>query len=395
MGKYRIGRYTRRPPQPVFSNISCRRIGDQTESTPQRWAIVAPRIRLQAPLDLDRNGSWDPWVGFLRRSTWNAWSLLAVTSEKGAIQSAFEYQQRGKLSHLEVLPAELICMIIAELESEKDVISFGLTSRSLWQHFLGHVLRNQTMGPMAGVEIACIGTQLRALPEPFLCDDLYLNSVDLSITNNSHLMILPRRINYRAAEEYAHHKSPYAFWHFWIDAFDRSGSGISEHLFNELKKDLFRCLAGVGRHVEDSHWVFRNHTTKEYIRCKVRATPQGMQCYVPDKKSPPIEIEDIALLRLSWTRKQYNFTRTENKLVNGVWAGHCFDIVPFDQDDPDFDVDGWSDITRTMVRVAKWTRKRIHSRNRVELYMHMKKVKRKAGLRKAQRLRRLKLRDWQ
>ncbi|KAF2431750.1 hypothetical protein EJ08DRAFT_696230 [Tothia fuscella] len=76
--------------------------------------------------------------------------------------------------------------------------------------------------------------------------------------------------------------------------------------------------------------VLRNLMTKEYICCEPRIESSSVEGFVVHPETDRLRIDDVLLMRIGWGRKAgyFGFPIPINK---GRWAGHCFDITPFEE----------------------------------------------------------------
>ena len=333
---------------------------DQTMRSRQQWQILAPRIRKiyrgrRGPRDF--SSDFDPtYILFNDRSSINAWTTLAkpgtCSSKK---RFAVHTNHPRHLSRLESLPTELLDIVFdSGLLEKTDVMALGLTSRRLWLHALRYVDKDcsRATAPLAGVEIAWTGTYLTDLPAPFEKDDLARSSEHNSYGGN---MPKARRVNWDAIETYqpisCDHK---ARWEAALADHDMNAAGIDAQIAADLTKDLSSTFPLIPDSLSNAWWVFRNLTTREYVRCHPGPSLDAeTTAYIdhPDAKSIQLRVDDILIMHICWTLVRGQANSTARSILRGSWAGHCFDIVPFEQDITSVS-DGWKDCTDEIVEKA-------------------------------------------
>lgn len=329
---------------------------DQTGWLPrhlQQWNILAPRIRRSYPISVlvaDRGRSR---ILFNSENPWDAWSKLVSPTNLGLKYPCFQAQQQtGKLSALECLPPELITLILDELLLEKrDIVSLGLASTTLWMHILRHVWRDvsREMAPLAGVEIACIGSHVVDLPNGFVKENLVAPTVSICDCDRTSEAA---KINWAAVSTYTPiEPSAGDAWRAALEAHHASDANIPVVTFRRLRSELASTCSTSRCCPRGTPWVLRNLTTKEYVRCRPpRAAPAKSRAYV-DHPDVRLSIDDVLLKCISWTRAAPSKWDKESLyLHHGMWAGHCFDIVPLRQQSKLNVNDEWKDRTYEVVR---------------------------------------------
>jgi hypothetical protein len=333
---------------------------DQTERGPQKWNILAPRLRKIQKLVTDGRGTYGTCRPteflFNDKNSWNAWSKLAVPGTLPHRPSPRSLSRSSKkracaLSNLESLPSELLASIIDDSVLEKrDLIALALASETLWAHVLSHVEKecSLTRPSMAGVELACTGSYLTDLPESFAKGDLAKSSVELWLGG---YMCEARKINWAALRAYdAVKETPEEAWQFAWKAhaeLENFPARLARKLGVEF---LGRCSALRGSS-PDALWVLRNLTTREYVRCRPGEVPMGAKGLVDcEDGKVKVRVDDVLLLRICWSKLDVWEDRQGLGIYRGKWAGHCFDIVPWEKLDGD---KGWMDCTDEVLEQAR------------------------------------------
>lgn len=318
----------------------------------QQWNILAPRIQRKQPIPvIAAPRTFRSRLLFNPENPWDAWSTLASPAALGQTFPRLPTpKQTGKLSAMECLPPELIRLILDELWPEKkDIISLGLASTTLWMHILLHVWRDfsRAMAPLAGVEIACVGSYLVDLPDAFVTGNLALSTVSICGCNSR----VPKaaRINRAAVLAYKHlEPSSGEAWRAALEAHNAPTTNIPAGSFRRLASEL-ASTCSISRFCQrGTPWVLRNLTTREYVRCRPpRGAHMRSRAYV-DHPDVRLRIDDVLLMRTSWTRS-YTWEKESPHLHHGTWAGHCFDIVPLRQQRKLNVDDEWKDRTNDVV----------------------------------------------
>jgi hypothetical protein len=322
---------------------------DQTERSEQHWNLLVPGVQGQIPIASNNKSILANLLsGSEKYPTFTAWDLLALPPNGAGVNLArlSTVQRHMSLSHLESLPSELISQIVGdEGLSMEDVMSLGLASDLLWIHVLTHIQRSAGVTDfppiLAGQSIACIGTYVEDLPEPFMHDHFMQLSIGFQ-PYGSPSTCLARQMNWGCLATYL----PLATCgpeDEWIRLF-RAASDDNPIQLNAVMEQELRCCSSRLRNIGwNSKWVLRNLTTKEYV------------CIVPMLESPNhpngspalhqmgfvdpdytmgsiIRLEDVLLMMFCWTRKfdARPYLCSEYVLLErmrGIWAGHAFDVV--------------------------------------------------------------------
>lgn len=369
---------------------------DQTERGPQRWHILAPRsrkIQRLAPPDHSIYGTLDPQQYlFNNNNSWNSWSKLALRvaphqTPTPAVRRSLPSSERrtSPLSKLESLPSELLALVIEDSTLTKsDVIALGLASETLWGHVLRHVEKDCWLAApsMAGVEIACTGSYLLDLPPSFAQGDLAKSSV---VIWDGGFMCEARKINWAATSSYdAVQETPEEAWRaVWMEQ-DGHLACFPPGAARKMSADFAANCSALRGASPDALWVLRNLTTREYVRCRPGEGPLERRGFVDCKDGTvKVRVDDVLLLRICWTKVEAWDDMEELGIFRGEWAGHCFDIVPWERLDGD---KGWRDCTdevleqardveekmsATRVKNASWLGKRNAKVSRVQRLKHV------------------------
>ena len=367
----------------------------------QRWHIVAPRLKVR--LEIKNKNDYiyalhdsSPSSILFNDQSWDAWSKLArpalfVPGKENTRTVTRSMVRRRpvtfQLSKLESLPSELLALILEDSSLEKeDVLALGLASETLWSHVVHHVRQDclRAATPLAGVEIACVGTHLLDLPDAFRKGDLFRLSVP---DQNRWDIVEARNMNWEATEHYTClTPSPGTLWTTAFDATSTTTSGVSSSLSKKLFAELASNWLFVGTTTSlalKAPWVLRNLTTKEYVHCRTGSTVKHGYVTHPDAEN--LRVDDILLMRICWTRDDVyplnNSAKARQPYHRGKWAGHCFDIVPLSQlasgifSDPENKSSEWKDCTDEIVKEALEAAKHCHRERAAQLRVRKRLLK--------------------
>lgn len=340
----------------------CRPDVDQTQRFTQRWNILAPRLRQIVPLapKYTHHTSTPMRVLFDERVSWGAWSLLARPS-RGTIGRTDSPQPEitfaRKPSALEALPAELLAMVLRDPALEKqDVMALGLASQPLWPHVLRHIVQDcwAVTAPWAGVEIACTGTYLTDLPEPFAKNDLARSSVE---TWDGDQTCLARKVNWAAVQQYQEpNEDPEISWRNAFEAQTAAATAakIPETRLTRMSDELLSMSPRLTSVSLGASWVLRNLTTKQYVRCRPGSEVRKRQGIIDHPDGEWLSVEDALIMRICWTDMNIEVDRLD--VSRGQWAGHCFDIIKL----PEESADDWKDVTDGIVKEAEQVMRKLY-----------------------------------
>lgn len=85
-----------------------------------------------------------------------------------------------------------------------------------------------------------------------------------------------------------------------------------------------------------SDWILSNLTTQEFVELELHTKRR----YAQVKGEPWLTLDVALLLRISWSEA----------VVEGKWAGHCFDVVNRENLKS---ATGWTNVTAELVKEAK------------------------------------------
>ncbi|KAF2418751.1 hypothetical protein EJ08DRAFT_51569 [Tothia fuscella] len=146
------------------------------ERGPQHWRMLAPRNKKRVTIDRTRGAlGWGLWSKLARPET-------TRSSRNSCRPRAGPFPLTGTLACIEFLPAELIAMILEDsVLANEDIIALGCSSPVLWPYVLAHIDDNKRLeaAPLAGLEVACVGSYLTTLPQSFNVDDLAMSTVKM------------------------------------------------------------------------------------------------------------------------------------------------------------------------------------------------------------------------
>jgi hypothetical protein len=255
-------------------------------------------------------------------------------------------------SRIESLPSELLFLILDDLSSDqKDGVAFGMSCERIWSHMLQHIESDceSRWDSIAGVEIACTGTCPEDFPASFYRNELLSSTPRYSggysgeafWTNNS------------AGREYsAVSDDPEDSWFTACNSLDYRAAGIHTASAVRMAKEFATaCFVALDSSLEDLH-ILRNLTTKEYVRFRRQIGTKGNRAYVEHPDVDQLRLDDLLLLRISWAGASHSQELEKLGVRRGVWAGHCFDIIPFNHDAVVSEHEDWQDSTDEVVKQA-------------------------------------------
>ena len=270
-------------------------------------------------------------------------------------------------SVFERVPGEVLDMVLGYL-GKRDMVAVGLCSGFLCRHVLQYIETDlrKADAPLAGTEIACTGTYLKDLPEPFERDELALGALNRDELYGGN-MCLARQINWTAVSTFEEIGANQGLA-VWLDVF-RTFQGKKGRKNKGRYKNLDRILTNWNaslfpvRCPEGQSWVLRNLTTKEIVRLR-RTGQDNAEVVVDDESIKWCRLDDVLLMRICWTMSMdtglhvpmcgQGNPRTSIDVGQGEWAGHCFDVVMMEL--KSLQEIGWTDVTSKIATEAKMVR---------------------------------------
>ena len=317
------------------------------------WYILAPRVRKVHRLSTRSRyfGVDLQKVLFNDENPWGAWSKLAKPAAllRKPVSPIMGGGRGNALSRLELLPTELISLILADPALERsDVIALGLTSKMLWLHVLQHIEKDcwLAMAPLSGVELATAWRYLSDLPESFK---------NVGSAESSGQIWGAGQVNYHVISSYAAvNVDSEEAWRAAFKLHNARATGIPATLRAKMVVEMLSSCAACWGSSLDATWVLRNLTTKEYVHCRPGSGPKERLGYVDHPDAAQLRVDDVLLLRIFWIQLlpwEYRYP-AEPGLRRGAWAGHRFDIVPLNQAGVLAVGGGWKDSTDEVVKEA-------------------------------------------
>jgi hypothetical protein len=314
---------------------------------------IRPNMHVDDPKFMYSPRANYPAQFFLGGLGWNAPSYLTKPQNISQHIRCASIRNGKPLSILERLPSELLAQIVADDSlGATDVIALGLTCDILWVHVLRHVsvLTRTQSGLLCGEKIALLGTHLTNLPPP-LEQDKFMKSTIEYPKNPFGNMCEARRVNWVAKSQYK--KISFKFPHQeWVDAFEKAcpTGGISPNWTIALENEL-RSYTSVfrGNHRQ---WMLRNLDTNEFIRIRPGLGRYSDAAFVDHAKVKDVLIDLLLIMNISWGKHRpptYGNSFLE-KISQGTWAGHSFDIVPLDNSKAQ--QSSWVDVTERSIEDA-------------------------------------------
>lgn len=334
---------------------------DQTTRSPEEWHLLAPLLgERQTVLSWrgHRCAGCGDFHQLLRNDySFDAFGKLARCNTMASPVATWTTSSRQKSAAIERLPAELISNILHDVGASKtDVVALGLCSRILWMHVLRHIQDdyNKSISPWASTPLICTGTWLEDLPVhmPKLLPEFQQHQEDWDEERSTFVaarghyrnrMCPARRWNWSAVTSYLDvgEEDVVAMWR---KAFRMVSSGLDTS--NEpMERDLERALAQPTE--REGAWLLRNLTSHEVVQLKVsQAGAGGTVAYVSGVSG--LSLDTALLMRTCWSLDDDEFLH--RIAWRGVWAGHCFEVIPDDGDRAH--EDGWQNVTTDIVQQA-------------------------------------------
>ena len=312
------------------------------------------------------------WPCYLSETLAN--SVYRLTRAYAILSKTHNQSQGGETSPFESLPAEIISMILSDpsLDS-RDIVSLGLSCRSLWTNVLEHVVRKCQTAPWAGTPLLCTGTWTMSLPPAIHALRPEIEQEEREFFSRpgrgprgcpARGMCPARRFNWNAYGEYFD-RNEHCNSSMWLDSFSAASQNAAAHqtYLNVLRQSLETVVVPKRSRLSTS-WVLRNHTTKECISLK-RGPPHSKQeQYVHVKGVPWLTLDKALLLRICWSASHADLgwgydddevgnvrQRVLSTVKRGTWAGHCFDVVPSTEHSKS-SAEEWSDVTKIAAKEA-------------------------------------------
>ena len=307
------------------------------------------------------------------------------------------------LSTLESLPPELLQVIADDPGlAEADVIALGLAAPTLWPYALRRVdaAAAATTAPLADTELACTGTYLTTVPPSFIEAGLAPGPAEEAEWKARRWGPCPaRKFNWRALSTWEKlEPAPTEPWAAAWATHVRSAVDLPPRVAAALAAELAahaQGLCGVG---PEQAFVLRNLDARQYVRCRTlaasspldgegprndnsgsseaiddgsdgsetgddgggsetRAVPQR-RGFVDHPAAAGLRLDDVFVLRTVWSSTRPAWERVEDDQRAdgggrcGAWAGHRFDVVPWDDDTMGGAGMGWEDCTDEVVQDA-------------------------------------------
>ena len=314
--------------------------------------------------------TWDAFENLANyiRDGQKAWSILSTLPS---------LRRTGGYSSFESLPTEIVNMIVADSCLDPiDVVSLGLSSQVLWVHVLHLILESCQSAPWATTPLVCTGSWTMSLPpaihelKPDMAqeDQQYIDRFNAGPRCGPRYGMCPARtFNWNAISPYAD-QDKYHNGSAWLQAFFETveRSGIPTNSLKTLRKSL-EAIVNPNRSNMPVSWTLRNRTTKEYVSLKAGRTWVARRDYVHVKGMPWLSVDKALLLRICWSTTYVDreddlddvvassnqHGRLLLKMKRGIWAGHCFDIVPSIGDSQSGEEsEGWCDVTSEIIKEA-------------------------------------------
>ncbi|KAJ3479647.1 hypothetical protein NLG97_g8270 [Lecanicillium saksenae] len=346
---------------------------DQTERSPQRWHIVAPKVEMCIE---DIKSHARLYLFELLQS-----KSFHRSIDIGSAANLVPPSTTAPKSTLECLPSEILNLIFSCPElSRCDMMAFGLSSTHLWSHFLRSSVGKSDTGMLSGTPLFCIGNYLRSYPK--ILSELY---TDLDDDWMMPLQGVPGRfIPVRAARAWLRETLfestvllDDGVFHSWINILHSiKDHGIGYSAMHNIESCLRGMAGEQGVGEAGQKWFLRNLKTHEYVRLEASVEPDetGQDRYDSSPEDEPgaakitrgeamthlvdsrplvATVESAPWLSLDtglFFMTMYPNMRTEDGEDGreSPWVGHEFDILSGTQWQS-FERDNWTDATAMMI----------------------------------------------
>ncbi|KAI1500715.1 hypothetical protein F5X99DRAFT_229613 [Biscogniauxia marginata] len=257
------------------------------------------------------------------------------------------------------LPTEVHRHIFAHVESIKDAILFGLTSRYFWS--IGrermHDIYLSLLGRWAGKNIVCVGEDVKPDDYPpglFSAEELDVlrkDWADICCSDYPDEEVPfpdePLRLVHFTSPIWSEMVRPVSVRQesLLIRGSDSVIDIISDPMYASPRSEL--SVRDEHYFPEDQPWILRNLTTKQFVRSEAIAlTPRFIH-------GPHIEVlgfGEVVMSRICWsTSSSVSMSDTTN-ISRGVWAGHRFDVTTLARHEDETRGVGWSDVSNEVAK---------------------------------------------
>ncbi|KHO00981.1 F-box domain containing protein [Metarhizium album ARSEF 1941] len=231
------------------------------------------------------------------------------------------------------LPTEIHQLIFSHTEKVEDVLSLGLVNRHLCD-----IAREQLfarffsrLAPWAGQKIVYVGeyTEPNDYPPGLFSD------AELETLSTEKIEV------YSEYEDEYITMTPSNLYDFTIPGVSKIQERLHEFDFNwagllglvpnepSYEKAALKYLRPYQfpeysqYFPQDQPWILRNLTTKQFVRAEAIALKQE---FVHGPDIDVVGFGHVILLRICWSSQRARDVDSE-KILRGIWAGHCFDIT--------------------------------------------------------------------
>lgn len=336
---------------------------DQTTRGPQRWYLLAP-LKKQKHQFFDPHATSDLVDRYFSHEVTSGIKDATLAFQQLARLDTIPYRSgvgsiassSGKtVAPIEDLPAELLA-IVNESMDEADVLALGSCSEILWMHAVKYIEADhrRSMAPWAGTPIIHTGTYLTKLPRTIYdtfpeledAETEYDRGIRHPVGRGPYVnrMCPARRWNWNAISSYevVSRKSCAERWRAaFADGpiFDQTALKTVERLRGELD-EVFRVPAAGG-------WFWRNLTLKQYVNLDLDESDDPGKLQVHVSKATWLSLDMALMAQTCWSVQDSRGYKAKEGW-NGVWAGHCFDVV---RELPAGE--GWEDVTKSVTEAAR------------------------------------------
>ncbi|KAG6876801.1 hypothetical protein C0993_000355 [Termitomyces sp. T159_Od127] len=266
---------------------------------------------------------------------------------------------------LDQLSNEVLDMIYGQISDILDLISLMVTCQRYWEfgrRHLERVIEDSIVVSWDGDRLIFLGgntTELEDLPQGMLTDSEVENirsySDEYGLSLEDALPIIQTRCR-KLSSTTMDCMRPISSTSDFVSQFHLSSYDSETGLFR-YGREIYKILEKLilikdldPADFFDGHMVFRNLTTKEYVRGDGITKAWD----IPDKPwLKKMRFEHVLYIRTTWSSDPTLSCLYDGPLQihQGIWAGHRFDVTRIGRvvDEAGVAVDGWKDVTKEVI----------------------------------------------
>ncbi|KAI1194472.1 hypothetical protein F5X97DRAFT_310967 [Nemania serpens] len=266
---------------------------------------------------------------------------------------------------LSSLPPELHLLIFSFIGDITDIISLGITNQYFWsigRERLDDYISSTYFGRWAGMNIVCVGEDVKPNHYP---PGLF-STKELEVLRQETVVVLPYDWDSDddSFDAQAFPNRPFTLHDFTdpsVSMIEDSGHlssmyglhagcyrrGINydpgykyiRREFHNIKEETYLPT--------DQLWILRNLTTKEIVRSDAIALSPD---YIEGPHIRVLGFGEVIMLRICWSTELPTGFRNTPNIIEGVWAGHCFDITTLSKHEAETRGEKWRDVSDEVAR---------------------------------------------